>query len=155
MAILARISIFFAEYPLPERGEQRTDIRGGLTADEGRRIGQGQQRPAIVQAGAHDTREHRGNPAILDRVVPAIDLKADVGGVDRPARRVDARLGGRPLRPANARPARAIPFCTTAAQPEIPVHKNPRSALFVDGEAPISRPHSGSSLPTTPGAPKS
>src|SRR5262245_46489271 len=97
MAILARVSVFFAEYPFPQGGKQRTDIRGGLTADKARRIGQCQERLAIVEASAHNSREHRRDAAVLDGVLPAIDLKADVGGVDRPARRVDARLGGRPV----------------------------------------------------------
>src|SRR5205809_7453667 len=95
MAVLARVSVFFAEYAIPQRGEQRPDVRGGLTADEARWVGQRKERLAIVHAGAHDTREHRANPAIPDRGVPTIDLKADVGGVDRPARRVGARLGRR------------------------------------------------------------
>ena len=36
MAVLARVSVFFAEYALPQRCKQGTDIRGSLTADKAR-----------------------------------------------------------------------------------------------------------------------
>src|SRR5438093_10044093 len=93
MAILARVSVFFAEYALPQRCKQGTDIRGSLTADKARRIGQRQQRLAIVQAGAHNSREHRRDAAVLDGILSAVDLETHVTGVYRSARRKDAHLG--------------------------------------------------------------
>src|SRR5256885_14309381 len=56
-----------------------------------------EQRLAIVDPDADDTGEHRGNAAVLDGVVLAVDVEADIGSVDRSARRIDARLGGRPV----------------------------------------------------------
>ena len=48
---------------------------------------------AVVKAGADNSREHRRNAAVLDRIVSAVALEADVTGVDRSARRKDAHLG--------------------------------------------------------------
>src|SRR3954464_7612809 len=97
MAIFTGIAILLAEQSVPDRKKQRADAVRMLPADERCRVGQTEQRLSIVDPRPDDTGEHRWYAAVFDRVVAAIDLKPDIAGVDRAARRKHGSLCGLPV----------------------------------------------------------
>src|SRR5262245_17736451 len=91
--ILAGVTLLPAENQVSQRSQRPAGVRRTLAGREGNEIFQIEQIRPILETFTHNASEHRRNTGVLDRVLPAIEVEADIAGVDGAARGKDTGLG--------------------------------------------------------------